>query len=72
MWHRFHVLMMIASALVVTAWAAGENASDRFYSAIRVDPIRKLFFTRHWRLAAPACTLHMSTMAGEARVDKRL
>ena len=38
MWHRFHVLM-IAPALVVTAWAAGESASDRFYSAIRANDL---------------------------------
>ena len=41
MWHRFHVLM-IAPALVVTAWAAGENASDRFYSAIRANDLGAL------------------------------
>ena len=41
MWHRFHVLM-IAPALVVTAWAAGESASDRFYSAIRANDLAAL------------------------------
>ena len=41
MWHRFHVLMM-APALAITAWAAGENASDRYYAAIRANDLAAL------------------------------
>jgi ankyrin repeat protein len=35
--NRWFQILVIASALAVTAWAAGEPASDRFYAAIRAN-----------------------------------